>query len=255
MATASAARSPEESEYDGILARAARAVELARTAAGNVSDVIAFREESAYERVRKAEEELDQIDRAVDVTVASAVTHATLEQSRELLACMKMVIDLERVGDLVASVASCAHALGARIPMDDVADLVTMSCILEKMLTDATQAFSLRDNQLAMQVLKTDSELDRRRNLLIIRHLEQAETRITSDSVQILFMAQALERAGDHVKNLAEEVCHLVSGQSIRHLVGTSAASNEQMYLRYLRNTKYTKPENADGSVPAPHKS
>lgn len=254
MATALSPRPPEESEYDGIIARAMRAVELARTAAGNLSDVIAFRDDTAYDRVKKSEEELDLLDRAVDVTVASAVTHATLDQSRELLACMKMVIDLERIGDLVASVSSCAHALGSKIPMDDVADLVTMSCVLEKMLTDATQAFSLRDNQLALQVLKTDAELDRRRNLLIIRHLEQAEARITGDSVQILFMAQALERAGDHVKNLAEEVCHLVSGQSIRHLLAGVTATQEQMYLQYLRHA-HVKTDTQKSTVSALHKS
>lgn len=232
-----------DSEYEGILARTARAGEVAHEAAGNVSEVIAFRNESAHEKVKSAEEELDQIDRAVDATVASAITHATLDQSRELLACMKVVIDLERVGDLMASVANCAHALGTRIPMDDVSDLVKMACVLEKMLGDAVRAFTLRDIQIAMLVLRTDSELDRRRNLLIIRNLEQAEARITGDSVQILFMAQSLERAGDHVKNLAEEVCHLVSGQSVRHLVGGSCPTQEQMYLEYLRHSVRTKPD------------
>jgi phosphate transport system protein len=244
-----------ESEYDGIIARSVHAGELAQAAAGDLADVITFQNELAYERVNQIERELDAIDRAVDATMGSAITHTTLEQSRELLACMKFVIDLERIGDLIASVASCAKALGTRIPMDDVADLVKMTCILEKMLGDVVQAFNSHDVQLAMLVLRTDSELDRTRNLLIVRHLEEAQTRITSDSVQILFMAQSLERAGDHAKNLAEEVCHLVSGHSVRHLIATPAGAQAQMYLEYLRQGSSASNETPERAMPARQRS
>jgi phosphate transport system protein len=252
LSTAFVPQLPAESEYEGIIARAARAAELTRGAVGQLADVIAFQSESAYQAVKRAEEELDDIDRAVDATMGPAITHTTLNQSRELLACMKFVIDLERIGDLIASVAGCAHALGTRVPMDDVAELVKMTCVLEKMLADVVQAFDKRDTQLAMLALKTDSELDRARNLFIIRHLEQAQTRITGDSVQILFMAQSLERAGDHVKNLAEEICHLVSGQTVRHLIAHApVGSQEQMYIEYLRQSDSAKSEASRPTIPA----
>jgi hypothetical protein len=48
-------------------------------------------------------------------------------------------------------------------------------------------------------------------------------------------MAQAIERAADHVKNAAEEVCHMVSGHTIRHLLGLHEKSAEQLYLEHLR--------------------
>ena len=48
-------------------------------------------------------------------------------------------------------------------------------------------------------------------------------------------MTQSLERAGDHAKNLAEEVCHLVSGHTVRHVLKTYDKPVEQMFIDYLR--------------------
>jgi phosphate transport system protein len=185
--------------------------------------------------VQQAEVELDNLDRDLDSLIHSAIAQAPPEQVRDLLSSMKMVIDLERVGDLFASVASCARALGNRLPTDDIGDLVKMATVLEKMLGDAHGAFAVRNVDRALAVIRTDSEVDRLRNLVMIRHLEQATTTSTHNRVQVLFMAQALERAGDHVKNLAEEVCHLVTGQTVRHAFRGAQKPTEQMYLEHLR--------------------
>ncbi|HXZ28379.1 MAG TPA: PhoU domain-containing protein, partial [Terriglobales bacterium] len=79
-----------------------------------------------------------------------------------------------------------------------------------------------------------DAEIDRLRNLIYIRHVEGGEG-VAQESLQVLFMAQALERAGDHAKNLAEEVCHSVSGHTLRHVLRSQNQSSEQLYLRWLR--------------------
>jgi phosphate uptake regulator len=68
----------------------------------------------------------------------------------------------------------------------------------------------VRDFKSALLVLRTDSEVDRLRNLVLIRHLEQGQSTINQDTIQILFLAQVLERAADHAKNVAEEICHLL---------------------------------------------
>jgi len=51
----------------------------------------------------------------------------------------------------------------------------------------------------------------------------------------VLFMTQSLERAGDHAKNLAEEVCHLVSGRTVRHVLRSYDKPVEQMFIDDLR--------------------
>jgi phosphate transport system protein len=75
-----------------------------------------------------------------------------------------------------------------------------------------------------------------------MRHIENPENIARQASLQVIFMTQSLERAGDHAKNLAEEVCHFVSGRSVRHLLLTYDKPIEQMFIDWLRN-KEEKPQ------------
>ena len=110
-----------------------------------------------------------------------------------------------------------------------------MATVLEKMLTDVGDAFSTRDVRKAIDVLRADAEMDRLRNLIFLRHIENPENVQRQASLQVIFMTQSLERAGDHAKNLAEEVCHLVSGHTIRHVLKSYDKPVEQMFIDYLR--------------------
>jgi phosphate transport system protein len=110
-----------------------------------------------------------------------------------------------------------------------------MATVLEKMLADVGTAFSTRDLRKAVEVLRADAEMDRLRNLMFMRHIENPENVQRQASLQVVFMTQSLERAGDHVKNLAEEVCHFVSGHSVRHVLLSLDKPIEQMFLDWLR--------------------
>jgi phosphate transport system protein len=219
-----------------------RACQLAQSAVSNAAAGLAKRSAAPFRAVADAERELDRIDREIDERVTSYVTRVSADEARELLACMKFSIDLERIGDLVSSVVSRMDAIGHRVEMADVRDLIRMCTILEKMLVDVEQAFHRRDAECAVSVLRCDAELDRLRNLLHIRHVERPDGDCGSEGVQVLFMAQALERAGDHAKNLAEEVCHFVTGHTVRHILKVHGKSDEQMFLQYLREKQSGRP-------------
>ena len=79
------------------------------------------------------------------------------------------------------------------------------------------------------------AEMDRLRNLIFLRHIENPENVAHHSSLQVIFMTQSLERAGDHAKNLAEEVCHLVSGHSVRHVLRAYDRPVEQMFIDDLK--------------------
>ncbi len=228
------ARDPE-SQYAGILERNLHAYTLAEEAASRLAEALAGHDEAALSLVAKCEEELDRIDREIDSCVTAAIAEVSEKEARELLTAMKTTIDLERIGDLLSSVASCTRALGQRIETDDVGDLIRMATSVERMLRDAHGAFVVRNLDRALAIFQADSEVDRLRNLMMFRHLEQAQIRFGQDSVHVLFMAQALERAGDHVKNIAEELCHLITGRPMRHLLPRLERPQEQMYLQWLR--------------------
>ncbi len=216
------------------------ACDIAKSAVAQVADGLASRSPQAFVEANKCEQELDRIDHDVDERVTMAISGAAPAQARELLACLKCTTDLERIGDLISSLGARAQAIGSRVEMEDIRDLIHMASALEKMLTDIRSALAGRELDRAIGVLRADAEIDRLRNLLHIRHVENREGLAGPEGVQVLFMAQALERAGDHVKNMAEEVCHLVSGRSVRHIMQAGSKSDEQMFIEWLRQ-KQTK--------------
>jgi len=224
------------SEHEQIVALTLKAIQLAKSAVAHAIDGLAQKSSAPFLAVNKCEQELDRLDREVDDRVTHAVIRASAPEAGELLACMKFMIDLERIGDLVSSFGGCAQAIGARIEMDDVKDLIRMATVLEQMLVDIHDAFSTRNLDRVISVLRADAVIDRIRNLVFIRHVENQEGTAGPEGIHVLFMAQALERAGDHTKNLAEEVCHFVSGHTIRHIMMTYDKPIEQMFLDWLRH-------------------
>jgi phosphate transport system protein len=229
-------KSPEpEPSYSHLVKRTIEACRLAKDAAAAAAEGIATGSSPLLNSLRQREKELDNLDMEIDAGVTAAITQVTEAEARELLACMKIMIGLERIGDLLLSFASSAQAAGARLDPQDTRDLTHMATILEKMLTDVGSAFSARDVKRAVDVLRADAEMDRLRNLIFMRHIENPENLQRQASLQVIFMTQSLERAGDHAKNLAEEVCHFVSGHTVRHVLMTYDKPIEQMFLDWLR--------------------
>ena len=82
-----------------------QACRVARIAAGIVAEGIATGVTSVLDGVREREKELDTLDRVIDQGVTSVITQVGPEHARELLACLKFIIDLERIGDLLLNLS------------------------------------------------------------------------------------------------------------------------------------------------------
>jgi phosphate transport system protein len=219
-----------------------RACEAARAAAAAVADGLTSEASKFLDEVRQREEELDHIDREINEGVTEAIaSRFPSDDPRELLACLKYVMDLERIGDLLLGFANRARAVYGRMDMHDLKDLSTMAALLEKMLADSSHAFRRRDANLAVTVFRADMEIDRLRNLIFMRHIENPEGEPRQESFHVVFMTQALERAGDHAKNLAEEVVHLSTGHSVRHLLRQQDRPDEVRFLEHIRNRENKK--------------
>ena len=239
MSTASVKTPSPEPSYAELVKRTVEACGLAREAAAIAAEGIATGSMSRLNDIRQCEKDLDAIDLEVDSGVTSTITRVPEAETGQLLACMKLMIGLERIGDLLLSFATSAQAAGG-IDTQDARELTQMATILEKMLADVGHSFSERDVKKAIEVLRADAEMDRLRNLIFLRHIENPENLVRQASLQVIFMTQSLERAGDHAKNLAEEVCHFVSGRSIRHLLMAYDKPREQMFIEWLRHKDST---------------
>ena len=218
------------------------ACDVAREAAASTAEVLRSSSSKAKQVVKEAEVSLDHMDREIDDRVTEALTAGAPKNARELLACMKAMVDLERIGDLLLSVCSTATTIQDHLPAEDAEHLTRMASVLEQMLVSSKSALENSDLQRVAGLLRADEELDRLRNLTLMRHLDGPVESPRRDSIHLVFIAQALERAGDHAKNLGETVAHLVGGKSVRHLGAGNRRSFEQMYLDHLR-TRATPPQ------------
>src|SRR5271166_4872939 len=174
-----------------------QACRVARAAAGIVAEGIATGVPALLDGVREREKELDSLDRIIDQGVTSVITRVSEAHARELLACLKFIIDLERIGDLLLNCSNRAATVSSHIDPQDIRDLTLMASRLEKMLGDVHDALQQRDLNLSLAVLRADAEMDRLRNLVFMRHLDQHDNTPRQESFHVLFMTQSLERAGD----------------------------------------------------------
>ena len=94
-------------------------------------------------------------------------------RARQLLSSLKSTTDLERIGDLVMSVAMRVQARTAKIPASDVRQLVEMSSVLREMLDLIHKGFSTLDLECARKVLQMDKEIDRVCHALFQKHLAE----------------------------------------------------------------------------------
>jgi len=189
---------------------------VAKDSAANGCEFIANSSKMAFLAVKDCEKELDRIERQVDEKITQAITEVTEDEARQLLACLKFSTDLERVGDLAWTATKQIHGLPDPLHPEDRRDLAEMARVLEQMLDRAYEGFRDHNVDAAAWVLKTDARMNQTCHSVFQRHLG-GEEREREYSTTLLFAAQALERAGDHAKNLAEEVFHLVEGRSLRH--------------------------------------
>ncbi|MGZ4814675.1 MAG: phosphate signaling complex PhoU family protein [Terriglobales bacterium] len=228
----------QKSADQSILEQTLHAVDVAKKAAACCAEGLASGSADAFARLRGYEEELDNLDHDLNEAVTASIAGVNAQEARELLACLKFILELERIGDLLLNVATRASMISSRLDPQDAKDLIMMASILEKMLSDVHAAFSKRDLQKTLLVLRADSELDRIRNLVFMRHVENRENQPLQESFHVVFMTQTIERAGDHAKNLAEEVCHLVTGQSVRHLLRSADRPYEVLFVEWMRKQK-----------------
>ena len=114
-------RSPEpESPYAHLVKRTIEACRVATEAAATAAEGIATASCPLLNTLREREKELDRLDMEIDAGVTTAITQVTATEARELLACMKFMISLERIGDLLLSFSSSAQSVCSRLDPQDV---------------------------------------------------------------------------------------------------------------------------------------
>lgn len=139
---------------------------------------------------------------------------------RFITTAMKIVTDIERIGDLGVDVAERALELNEEPLLKPYIDIPRMARAAEQMLKNALDAFVNRDAELARSVLGADDFVDDL-NKQIFRELLTfmiEDARTISRAIRISYISKYLERVADHATNIAEMVVYLVEGKIIRHM-------------------------------------
>jgi phosphate transport system protein len=210
---------------DDLAQTALKAFLIARDAASNVNDLFTASSRMAFLAIKECEQELDVIERYIDERTPAAITRVNETRARQLLTSLKCTTDLERIGDLVMSMALRVQARTEKVPASDAKQLVEMAAILREMLDLVYRGFVDLNLERARKVLQMDKDIDRLCHALFQKHLTGHAAQSSPSSFQILLMAQALERAGDHTTNLAEDLYSLIEGRSLRHAPKKRAAT------------------------------
>jgi phosphate transport system protein len=202
---------------DDLARTALRAFLIARDAAFNIRDLLTQNSRMAFLAIKECEQELDVIERYIDDRLPAAITRVNEARARQLLTSLKCTTDLERIGDLMMSVAMRVQSRTSKMAASDVKQLVEMSAILREMLDLVYRGFISLDLECARKVLQMDKDIDRVCHDMFQKHLTEHASQNNPSSFDVLLMAQALERAGDHTTNLAEDLYSLIEGRSLRH--------------------------------------
>lgn len=141
---------------------------------------------------------------------------------RMIMTVINTITDLERIGDEAAKIARMAKLIYAsdRMHMPRFVEIRHIAAIALDMLSKALDAFARVDPNASAEIVRQDEQVDEEFRS-IIRHLitfMMEDPRKISTAIEILFAAKAVERIGDHAKNMSEYVVYLVKGKDVRHI-------------------------------------
>ncbi|MEO8548919.1 MAG: phosphate signaling complex protein PhoU [Kofleriaceae bacterium] len=187
---------------------------LAMQALGERDDEMARKVIENDMAIDRDENEIDELALQILATrqpVASDLRFITMS--------LKFVTDLERIGDLSASIAKRALELNHVPPLTHSPDLGRLASLVHKNLKSALDSFVARDADLAHAVIDADREIDALNASQFAELLAHVATDPASVTrvLPLTTVCRCLERIGDHVKNLAEEVVYMVKAQDVRH--------------------------------------
>ncbi|MCR8726394.1 phosphate signaling complex protein PhoU [Frigidibacter sp. ROC022] len=191
---------------------------LVEEAITNSSEALANRDEDMAAKVRADDAKIDDLEEQINEEAARviALRQPMSSDLRTVLTVMKISANLERVGDYAKNLGKRTSVLVEMQPVGASAkSLRRMAREVELMLKDALDSYMRRDVALATKVRDHDLEVDQIYNALfreLLTHMMEDPRNITA-CMHLHFIAKNIERMGDHVTSIAEEVIYLVTGE------------------------------------------
>jgi phosphate transport system protein len=138
---------------------------------------------------------------------------------RFITTAMKIVTDLERIGDQAVNIAQRVLELNREPQLKPYIDLPRMAEKAQRMVKESLDAFVARDTALARQVCGEDAEVDALKEQIFRELLTfmMEDPRTIPRAIRVILISRFMERVADHATNMAEMVVYLVEGKMVRH--------------------------------------
>jgi len=179
------------------------------------------RDDILAEMVEVSDTEIDRLEVVMDDLIVTYMsTHGPIARdSRFMLIASKISSNLERIADQATTIARRARLLNRAPQLVEVTNIPVMAALTQELLHEAISSFVEGKFELAQSLIPRDKEIDKLNREIaakLIALMIESPDNVTR-AVDLMTIAKAIERAADHVQNIAEEVFYLYKGRDIRH--------------------------------------
>jgi phosphate transport system protein len=179
------------------------------------------RDDALAQEVIDRDQQVNAYDVEVDETCVSllALHQPTAGDLRFITTAMKIVTDLERIGDQAVNIAQRVLELNREPQLKPYIDLPRMAEKAQKMVKESLDAFVARDTELARKVCAEDADVDALKEQLFRELLTfmMEDPKTIPRAIRLILISRFMERVADHATNIAEMVIYLVEAKMVRH--------------------------------------
>ncbi|WP_166207986.1 phosphate signaling complex protein PhoU [Cognatiluteimonas telluris] len=205
-----------DEEQRRLVGELVRMGELAAAQLEAALDVVERRDDKAAARIIEDDEAIDALEHETGHEVMRLALRGPMARDlRELLAALRIASDIERIGDYASNVAKRSMAFNQAPPLPQVRGLAALGAVAGRQLRDVLVAYRDNDADAAQRIRARDAELDMQYTSLfreLLTYMMEDPTSITA-CTHLLFMAKNIERIGDHVTNIAENIWFRAHGE------------------------------------------
>jgi len=207
-------------ELEDLKSKTIKMSSLAAAAVEKAVKSLARRNVGLAKRVIKEDDKIDALELEIENKCMHliALQQPMAKDLRIIGSCLKIITDLERVGDRAADIANITVELAGRPLVKPLVDIPRMAELAVGMLRDSTRAFKEEDSLLAWGLGERDDEVDRLAHQVtreLFSYLVE-DPRKTSDAFRLMLVASFLERIADHATNIGERVIYLERGERVK---------------------------------------
>jgi len=193
----------------------------AEEAIGNAVQALLKRDRALAIDVIQGDRTINTLESAIEEQAFQLIAlHQPMAKDLRLIfSAIKIVQDLERVGDHAVNIAQSAEQLAAFPHIVPEPEIVEMARLARQMLADALSAYVRGDAALAREVCRRDDAVDALNDSvfrILVTHM-MADARAIAPSMQLLLVSRNLERVADLATNIAEDVVFVAEGKTIKH--------------------------------------